>query len=156
MPQISAGLLMTRVHRGQREFFLVHPGGPFFKNRDAGAWSIPKGLADANEELLTCAIREFAEETGLVPNGPYIPLDTTRMKSGKTIHAWMFEGEWDERSGIVSNHFLLEWPPRSGRKISVPEADRATWAELDRARKLIHPSQLPFLDRAAAIPVTPA
>ncbi len=151
MPQTSAGLLMTRSLNDRREFFLVHPGGPFFRNRDEGIWTIPKGLADAGEDLLACAIREFNEETGIVPKGPFFPLESTRMKSGKVIHAWMFEGEWDEQSGISSNHFSLEWPPGSGKTIQVPEADRAVWAPITQARKLIHASQLPFLDRALAL-----
>lgn len=151
MPQTSAGLLMTRFRDGEREFFLVHPGGPFFRNRDEGIWTIPKGLVDPNEDLLACAIREFGEETGIVPKGPFISLDSTRMKSGKIVHAWMFEGNWDEQSGISSNHFPLEWPPGSGKNIQVPEADKAMWANTALARKLIHASQLPFLDRALAI-----
>ncbi len=156
MAQTSAGLLMTRTREGQPQFFLVHPGGPFFRKRDEGIWTIPKGLVNPGEDLLACAIREFNEETGIVPQGPFISLESTRMKSGKIIHAWMFEGEWDEESGITSNQFALEWPPGSGKTIQATEADKAIWADLNEARRLIHASQLPFLDRAVDIKSTQA
>jgi predicted NUDIX family NTP pyrophosphohydrolase len=149
MPQPSAGLLMYRLAGNATEFFLVHPGGPFYAKKDDGVWSIPKGLGEPGEDFLTAAKREFAEETGLTPSGNFFPLGSIQMKSGKLVHAWLFAGEWNNEDGIRSNVFPLEWPPRSGKFISVPEADRAGWFSYDVALKKIHPSQQPFLVRAA-------
>ncbi len=147
MGQISCGLLMYK-RRSEVQFFLVHPGGPFFQRKDEGAWTIPKGLLEEKEELLQAAQREFAEETGLVPRGPYLPLGTTKMSSGKIIHAWAFEGEWEEAGGIRSNNIELEWPPRSGKKMQVPEADRGKWCSYSDALRLIHPAQKVFVEKA--------
>src|SRR3954467_9127389 len=134
-PAISAGLLMFRRRAGGVEIFLVHPGGPFWKNKDAGAWSIPKGLVDAGEEPLAAACREFQEETGFLPVGwapptaapeRFIPLGTVQQKAGKLIHAWAFEGDADA-DAIKSNTTRIELPRGSGRWIEVPEVDRAGW-----------------------------
>ena len=150
MAQVSAGLLMCKKE-DQLLFFLVHPGGPFFKNKSEGAWTIPKGLVDPGEDLLDAAKREFSEETGIVSAEPYTPLGTTVQKSGKLIHAWAFFGSWNESQGIISNTFSLEWPPRSGNFKDFPEADRGAWMKYDDAIKFINPSQITFLDRAKAM-----
>lgn len=151
MPQlISAGLLMCRF-KNEIEFFLVHPGGPFFRNKNAGVWGIPKGIPDPGEDLLHAAVREFEEETGITPNEPYYPLGNVRQKRGKTVHAWSFLGEWDPTSGIRSNTFRLEWPPRSGQLVEFPEQDRADWMDFDTAKTAMIPEQIPFLERARDI-----
>ena len=111
MPQLSAGLLMYRQRGDEPEFFLIHPGGPFYRNKDEGVWSIPKGLAVPEEDLVAAAQREFNEETGIAPTGEFHSLGWIKMKSGKVVHAWMFSGTWDEKDGINSNTFPLEWPP---------------------------------------------
>lgn len=139
---------MYRVQKEELEFFLVHPGGPFWAKKNEGAWSIPKGLADVDEDLLNTAIREFTEETGIVPKGPYQPLGSIKMKSGKMVHAWAFAGDWNPETGIKSNHIDIEWPPRSGKSISIPEVDRAEWMSFDQASVMINPGQLPLLRRA--------
>ena len=149
MAAVSAGLLMCRFRAGLN-FFLVHPGGPFFKNKSHGAWTIPKGLVGESEDRLAAACREFLEETGIEPGGPFHSLGSTRMKSGKEIFAWAFASEWDERTGITSNTFELAWPPRSGKIIHVPEADQGRWMTYDEAVAYIHPSQIVFLDRASS------
>jgi predicted NUDIX family NTP pyrophosphohydrolase len=148
---ISAGLLMCRRAGPELEFFLVHPGGPFFKNKDLGAWSIPKGLPDHHEDLLQTAQREFNEETGLTPHPPFQSLGTIQQKSGKIVHAWSFLGTWDPDTGITCNTFKVEWPPRSGRFQEFPEQDKAAWMNYDLAWKHINPAQIPFLDRAKTI-----
>lgn len=147
--KVSAGLLMYRRHDGKLEVLLVHPGGPFFKNRDEGAWSIPKGLVVGDEDLLSAAIREFEEETGLHPRGPFLALRPIIQKSGKIVHAWAFEGDCDP-ARIRSNTFEIEWPPRSGKKQVFPEIDKAEFFDLPTARKKILPAQLPFLDELEA------
>jgi predicted NUDIX family NTP pyrophosphohydrolase len=148
MSQISAGLLMCRFQNDDLQFFLVHPGGPFYQKKNEGVWSIPKGIIDGNEELLSGAKREFFEETGINPSGDFHSLGTIRLKSGKTVHAWTFLGQWNERDGIVSNTFPMEWPPRSGKFIQVPEVDIAAWMNLDLALKMINPAQQPLLQRS--------
>jgi predicted NUDIX family NTP pyrophosphohydrolase len=153
MGVVSAGLLMCRFRNtgSDVEFFLVHPGGPFYARKDAGVWSIPKGLPENDEALEDAARREFEEETGIVPRGPFHSLGTAKLKSGKTIHAWAFLGAWNPEDGIVSNTFELEWPPRSGKRIMVPENDRAGWFTFDAAVKLIKEQQVPFLERARTL-----
>lgn len=146
MPRISAGLLMYRVCGGITQVLLVHPGGPFWKNRDEGAWSIPKGEPEPSEELLDCAQREFEEELGLKPHGPYTRLEPIQQKGGKIVHAWAFEGDCDA-SGIHSNTFAVEWPPHSGQFRSYPEVDRAEFFPLDVGRKKINSAQAALLDQ---------
>jgi predicted NUDIX family NTP pyrophosphohydrolase len=141
---IAAGLVMFR-RKAEIEFFLVHPGGPFFKNKDKGVWSIPKGIPDEKEELLHAAIREFKEETGLESTPPYIPLGHIRQKAGKIVHAWAFEGDWDSKQGITSNTFRIEWPPRSGKFQEFPEQEKAEWMTIERATEAMIPEQLPLL-----------
>jgi predicted NUDIX family NTP pyrophosphohydrolase len=146
---VSAGLLMFRRADSGLEIFLVHPGGPFWKNKDGGAWSIPKGLVDPGEEPLAAARREFQEETGLEPNGDFAPLGTIQQKAGKLVHAWAFEGDADADS-IKSNTTRVELPRGSGRWIEVPEVDRAGWFAPDIARAKINPAQAEFIDRLVA------
>src|SRR5204862_1353118 len=124
MPKISAGLLLYRVHQRATEAFLGHPGGPFWAKKDAGAWSIPKGEIDEGEDPLAAAKREFAEETGLRPDGELIALAPIRQKGGKVVLAWAIEGDCDART-IQSNAFSMEWPPKSGKMAEFPEIDRA-------------------------------
>jgi len=144
MPKISAGILLYRRHGGATEVLLVHPGGPFWRNKDLGAWSIPKGEAQPGEPLLDRAKREFAEETGFPASGDFKPLAPQRQASGKLVHAWALEGDLDA-SAVVSNSFSLEWPPHSGKRQEFPEVDRAQWFDLAVARQKIHRGQIGFL-----------
>lgn len=141
----SAGILGFRRSRGVLEVLLVHPGGPFFAKKDAGAWSIPKGLIEG-DGLLAEAMREFQEETGLSITGEAIPLGSIRQKSGKIVQAWAVEGGWD-LADFKSNTFELEWPPKSGKRQTFPEADRAGWFNMAEAREKILAAQAEFLDR---------
>lgn len=148
--RVGAGLLMCRRGEEGWEFLLAHPGGPFFVHKDHGAWTLPKGLLDADEALLPGARREFAEETGfLAPDVHYEPLGHVVQKSGKRVHAWAFVGDCDPTQ-LVSNTFELEWPPRSGKLQAVPEIDRAAFFGVKAARLKLIEAQLPFLDRALA------
>lgn len=148
MPQQSAGLLMYRKRQRQIEYFLVHPGGPFWAKKNEGVWSIPKGLTEQNEDLIVAATREFEEETGIKAGGPFYSLGSVKLKSGKIVHAWAFEGEWDPGRGITSNYIQIEWPPQSKKFISIPEADQGEWMTFERASIMINVSQLPLLTRA--------
>lgn len=141
----SAGLLMFRRRAGL-QVLLVHPGGPFWKNKDDGAWSIPKGEIYFGEPPLDAAQREFKEETGLTAQGPFVELVPIRQKSGKLVHCWAFEGDCDP-AAIRSNTFTLEWPPRSGKHAEFPEIDRADWFTTAEARKKILPALTPFIDQ---------
>jgi predicted NUDIX family NTP pyrophosphohydrolase len=145
MPQFSAGLLMFRQVGREPEVFLVHPGGPFWRKKDAGAWSIPKGLIVRGEEPLQAAQREFTEETGIVPAGQFVDLGETKQRSGKIIRAWAFENDCSPK--ISSNMFSMEWPPRSGRLQEFPEVDRGDWFSIEEARKRMNQGQAIFLDR---------
>lgn len=151
MPQRSAGILLFKIHNGQLSVLLVHPGGPFWRNKDAGAWSIPKGEHGADETAFAAAFREFAEETGsaLADTGA-IDLGEIRQKSGKPVAAWAVEGDFDP-AGLRSNLFEMTWPPRSGRTQQFPEVDRAQWYDPDTARNKINPAQADLLDRLLAI-----
>jgi predicted NUDIX family NTP pyrophosphohydrolase len=151
MPRISAGLLMYRRRPQGLEVLLVHPGGPFWARKDAGAWTIPKGEAEPDEDLLATAKREFEEEIGLdPPAGPFHPLNPVKQKAGKLVHGWAVEGEFDATK-ITPNSFTIEWPPRSGKRIQVPEIDRAEFFDLATAREKINPAQVAFLDELVGI-----
>jgi predicted NUDIX family NTP pyrophosphohydrolase len=141
----SAGLLMYRRRNGEIEVFLVHPGGPFWEKKDQGAWTVPKGEYAPAENPLEAAIREFREETGFSPGTDFRLLGEIRQASGKLVTAWAFEGDCDP-SKLVSNHCQIEWPPRSGRQIHIPEVDRGAWFSIPAARGRILKSQEPFLD----------
>jgi predicted NUDIX family NTP pyrophosphohydrolase len=142
--KVSAGILLFRKVKSDLEVFIVHPGGPFWKNKDEGAWSIPKGEIDDGGNPLQTAIREFEEETGTRVSGNFIELHPVRLKSGKLIHAWALEGEMDA-SKITSNYIDIEWPPRSGKKLSIPEVDRAQWFTLEQASHKLNTGQVPLL-----------
>ena len=146
MAKVSAGILVFRRSAGAVEVFLVHPGGPFWAKKDDGAWSIPKGELAPGEDPLAAAKREFREETGQAIEGDFISLGDIRQASGKVVAAWAVEGEIDARA-IASNSFEMEWPPRSGRRQSFPEVDRAAWFSLDEARRRINRGQTAFLER---------
>jgi len=146
MPKISAGILMYHRRDAGTTVLLVHPGGPFWRNRDLGAWSIPKGEMNGGEDPEVAARREFAEELGIEPVGPLEPLGQLRQRGGKIVIGYALKGSIDVTS-IRSNEIPVEWPPRTGRTVYVPEIDRAAWFELPLARKKILASQQPFLDR---------
>jgi predicted NUDIX family NTP pyrophosphohydrolase len=149
MAAVSAGLLLYRTGASGVQVLLVHPGGPFWQRKDLGAWSIPKGEIDADEDPLAAARREFREETGWSGEGEALALGSVRQKSGKVVHAWAVRGDADARA-LRSNTFEIEWPPRSGQRRSFPEVDRAEWFDLAEARRRILPAQEPFLDALAA------
>ena len=145
-PPVSAGLLLFRRLKGQIEVFLAHPGGPFWASRDVGAWTIPKGVLDPDEDPLAAACREFTEETGIKPVGPFLPLGSVKQKAGKTIHAWAWEGDADA-ARVTSNTARVEWPRGSGRWIEFPEIDRCEWFTPADAREKVNPAQAGFLLR---------
>ncbi len=148
MPKTSAGLLMYEIANNELKVFIAHPGGPFWKNKEAGAWSIPKGEPNENENLLNAAIREFKEETGIDAKEPFIPLGTIQQKSGKIVHCWAFEGNW---SGLLvtSSHVNMEWPSKSGKFIKFPEIDKAGFFSIEEAKKKINPCQKELIARLA-------
>jgi predicted NUDIX family NTP pyrophosphohydrolase len=141
---------MHKRERGALKVLLVHPGGPFWASKDDGAWSIPKGEHDANEESLAAALREFKEELGISPHGACQPLGEVKQKGGKIVTAFAIEGDLDV-AHIRSATFEIEWPPRSGRRRSFPEVDRAQWFSADEARRKILPSQSELIDRLEAL-----
>ena len=147
MPLTSAGLLMYHQKGQELKVFLVHPGGPFFTKKDDGYWGIPKGLVENDEEILQAALREFEEETGLKPEGDYLPLGTTTQKNNKIVHAWAFKSDNSEQFDIVCNTFEMEWPPNSGQKQQYPEVDRGEFFTVPEARKKVYSAQLVFIDR---------
>lgn len=150
--KVSAGLLLYRLGQRGLEVLLAHPGGPFFSKKDLGSWTIPKGEPAPGEELRAAAIREFGEEVGLPIAEPLMPLGEIRQKSGKIVHAWAFAGDPPQsRFAPPSNHFELEWPPRSGRRQSFPEIDLVELFTVDIAREKLNPAQVPFLDRLHAL-----
>jgi len=146
----SAGIVLYRLREGAPQVLLVHPGGPLWTRKDLGAWSIPKGEYEPAEDALAAARREFAEELGsAAPPGPVSDLGEIRQKSGKLVRAWALRGDFDA-STVESNTFALEWPPKSGRTIEVPEVDRAEWFAIPEAREKINPAQIPLLERLLA------
>ena len=146
MPKLSAGILVYRVRKIEVEVFLCHPGGPFYKNKDNAVWTFPKGELDDNEDVFIAAKREFQEETGQTINGDFIQMKPVKYKDGrKIVYAWAVEGNVDE-TNIKSNTFSLEWPPKSGKSIEIPEVDKGDWFTIEVARQKILPSLSPFLD----------
>lgn len=141
----SAGILLYRLTSGTPEVFLAHPGGPFWKKKDAGSWTIPKGEFTNDEPALDAAIREFREETGVLLKGRFTPLSPIRQKGGKRVYAWAIAGDLDPTT-LVSNTFEIEWPRGSGRMQTFPEIDRAAWYTLEEARRVINPAQIGLLE----------
>jgi len=148
MAQISAGILLFRRRPTGMEVLLVHPGGPLWKNKDAGVWSVPKGLVEDGEELLAGACREFEEEIGFRPTGPFVPLTPVKLKSGKVVHAWGCEGDVDP-AAIRSNTFTMEWPPRSGQRAEFPEVDRGEWFTAEQAREKLSAQMMGVVEELA-------
>jgi len=148
MKQQSAGLLMYRVRNNILEVLLAHPGGPFWKKKDAGAWTLPKGEIEEGDDPLKTAVREFEEEIGIQPKPPYHSLGAITQKAGKKVYAWAFQGDCDQGK-VRSNLVEMEWPPRSGKKMKVPEIDRAEFFNIQEAKIKLNPAQVPFL---AALP----
>jgi predicted NUDIX family NTP pyrophosphohydrolase len=147
MPRRSAGIVLYRVRSGAPEVLLVHPGGPVWARRDAGAWSFPKGEYDAGDDPCEAALREFEEETGTaLPPGELIDLGSVKQKGGKVVSAWAVEGDLDPDT-VKSNTFRMQWPPRSGRWATFPEVDRAGWFGAEEAREKLVPAQAEFVDR---------
>jgi predicted NUDIX family NTP pyrophosphohydrolase len=144
--RVSAGLLMYRRSPSGLEVLLAHPGGPFFRNKDEGVWTIPKGEVDPGEDdLLATARREFVEELGMRPEGTFLPLTPIKQKGGKIVHAWAVEGDLDVTK-VVSNTFTMEWPPKSGRQVEFPEIDRAEFFDVETAKRKINPAQAALVD----------
>ena len=150
---VSGGVLLYRLREGTLELLLAHPGGPYWSARDHGAWTIPKGIAEPNETLAAVAIREFTEETGfdlaaisVDPGRAPLSLGEVTLKSGKVVHGWAVEGDLDP-ARATSNEAEIEWPPRSGRRLVIPEIDRVAWFGKAEARRRIHPAQAAFIDR---------
>ncbi|MET0293103.1 MAG: NUDIX domain-containing protein [Steroidobacteraceae bacterium] len=146
MAKKSAGLLLFRHRRSEVEVLLAHPGGPFWAKKDDGAWSIPKGQLDDDEDPLAAAVRECHEELGVLVTGDFVPLAPIRQPGGKLVLAWAQEGDFEPQT-LVSNTFELEWPPRSGRLQLFPEVDRAGWFSMDEARIKLLEAQRPLLDQ---------
>jgi predicted NUDIX family NTP pyrophosphohydrolase len=154
-PGTSAGILLFRQRHGAFEVLLAHPGGPYWKGQDFGSWSVPKGIAEGDEALEDVAAREFEEETGFPLSAvareagkPSIDLGDITLKSGKVVRAWAVEGDLDP-DAARSNEVEIEWPPRSGRRLVIPEVDRVAWFGPDEARRRAHPAQAAFVDRLA-------
>lgn len=150
MPKQAAGILLYRRRRTGLEVLLAHPGGPLWARKDSGAWTMPKGQFTEGELPLDAAKREFGEEMGSAPAGDFQPLGTVKQPSGKIIHAWAAESDFDT-STVDSNLFSLEWPPKSGRMGEFPEVDRAGWFSIEEARHKIIKGQAPFLERLLAL-----
>ena len=146
----SAGLLLYRRSGGRLEVLLVHPGGPYWRRRDVGAWSIPKGEIEPGEDPLQAAQREFEEELGSPINGEFVKLNPIRQASGKWVHAWALEADFDTTS-FKPGTFSMEWPPKSSRRQEFPEVDRAEWFTLDDARRKINPAQIALLDQLSSL-----
>ena len=146
----SAGMVLFRRTASGIEVFLAHPGGPFWKNKDEGAWTIPKGLVDEGETPLAAARREFREETGIEPREPFLPLGDIRQKAGKLVHAWAWEGDADAAT-VTSNEMRTEWPRGSGRMITFPEVDRCAWFTPAQARRKMNAAQAEFIGRLEAL-----
>jgi len=142
---------MYRFRDGSLQVFLAHPGGPLFRKKDDGHWTIPKGQPPENESLFDAALREFEEETGIEPKGTYIPLGSITQKGGKVVYAWAFEGDYDDSQTVHSNTFEMEWPPRSGQIQHFPEVDRAQFFTPEEAKKKLKETQWPLVERLIGI-----
>lgn len=141
---------MYRRSGSEIEVFLVHPGGPFWAKKDKGAWTVPKGEYGPDEDALEAAYREFTEETGFTPTGPFVELGTVRQKSGKVVTVWAFEGDCDPNQ-LISNTCEIEWPPRSGRRMEIPEIDRGRWFTIEQAREYVREEQRSLLAALLAL-----
>lgn len=150
MAKQSAGILLYRIQHSNLQVFLVHPGGPFWKNKDAGAWSVPKGEFLDDEDALLAARREFQEETSQAIDGKFIKLKPVKQKSGKIIYTWAVEGDIDENN-VISNTFPLEWPPKSGTMVEVPEIDKAGWFDVITANDKINPAQVALIEELVGL-----
>lgn len=152
MNKISGGLVLYKEDSTKNQVWVLvaHPGGPFFKNKDEGWWSIPKGEPDSGEEIFMAALREFEEETGMAPNGPYLDLGSIIQNNGKEVFAWAFEGDWPENRMPVCNEISMEYPKGSGKIWKFPEIDRVEFLPIDRAKTKLRPQQIPLLDRLIA------
>ena len=150
MARQSAGLLPFRMRDGVLEVLLAHPGGPFWSRKDLGAWSVVKGEMEDGEEGLHAAVREFREETGIEPRGPYISLGSVKQKGGKVVHVWICEADIDA-DAVRSNEVRMEWPKGSGRVITFPEIDRCAWFGAAEARRRINPAQADMLERLESL-----
>ena len=145
MAKQSAGILLYRMRDKQLQVFLIHPGGPFFRNKDDGVWSIPKGEFVDGEEAFAAAKREFEEETGQRIDGKFIPIAPITQKSGKKVFCWAVQGDMDDKL-ILSNTFEMEWPPRSGKKQTFPEVDKAGWFDVETAKKKMNEAQVGLIE----------
>jgi len=145
MSKKSAGILLYRFTNKVIEFFLIHPGGPFFIKKDLGGWSVPKGEFDESENSFDAAIREFKEEVGVDLSGKAITLSPIKQKGGKEVFAWAMKGDLDPQN-ILSNTFTIEWPPKSGKFRDYPEVDKGDWFDYDAAKQKINPAQIPFIE----------
>ena len=150
MARVSAGLLMYRIQDGKLQVLLDHPGGPLFKKKDEDTWTIPKGELDPGEDMLEAAKREFEEETGIKPNGPFVKLTPIKHKGGKIVHAWAFQGDCDPAK-IVSNTFTMEWTPKSGQQMEFPEIDQADFFDVATASLKIKAAQMPLVEECQKI-----
>jgi predicted NUDIX family NTP pyrophosphohydrolase len=150
MPKQSAGILLYKIGNNGLEVFLVHPGGPFFKNKDLGSWSIPKGEFLDDEDVLNAAKREFKEETGFAIDGRFLKLKPVKLKSGKIIYAWALQGDIAP-SKMVSNTFEMEWPPATGQMKAFPEIDRGDWFSVNKAREKINPVQFLLIEELQSL-----
>lgn len=154
-PRVSAGLLLYRIRESAPEVFLAHPGGPFFARKDNGHWTIPKGEPDEGEDLLAAAQREFGEEVGFIPAGPFFDLGTILQKGGKTVHAWACEGDLPQGHQHSCNTFTTEWPLGSGKFQDFPEIDKVCFFPIPQARQKLKETQVPFLERLLSHLATP-
>lgn len=146
MGRSSAGILIYRIDNKNLQVLLAHPGGPFWKNKEEGAWSIPKGEINETEDPLEAAKREFKEETGYDLDGEFLPLLPVRLKSGKVVQAWALENPEIKDGEVPSNTISIQWPPSSGKYIEIPEIDKIKWCSLSEAMKLINPGQAPLIE----------
>ena len=149
MKKVSGGLVLFKVDEKNDQIFVLvaHPGGPFFKDKDEGWWSIPKGEPEPNEDIFNAAVREFEEETGMASQGPYLELGSISQKNGKEVFAWAFEAEWSENRQVICNEITMEYPKESGKFWTFPEIDRALLLPADEAKQKLRPEQAVLVDR---------